>query len=102
MPHNLRNTELGPLQWSKQVETAVSTLSRVAKNRLCVARAAGQLPDTLDGGQLRTVRWQKQQGEHGAIFSKQGLEQDGVVVPGIVQHQHHARAAGASSERSRT
>jgi len=61
--------------------------------------AAGQLPDSLDGSQLRTVRRQKQQGEHGAIFPKQGLEQDRVVVPGIVQHQHHARAAGAMPQQ---
>lgn len=37
MPHNLRSTELGVLQRSKHVETAVTTASRVAKNRLCVA-----------------------------------------------------------------
>ncbi len=61
--------------------------------------AAGQLPDSLDGGQLRTVRRQKQQGEHGAIFSKQRFEQDRVVVPGIVQHQHHARVAGAMPQQ---
>ena len=61
-------------------------------------QAARQLPDALDGGQLRTVRRQKQQGEHGAIFSTQRFEQDGVVVPGIVEHQHHARVAGAMSQ----
>ncbi|MEO5864240.1 MAG: hypothetical protein ABIQ79_04280 [Nitrospiraceae bacterium] len=64
--------------------------------KLVVRRhAAGQFPDSLDGGPLRTVRRQKQQGEHDAVFSKQGLEQDRVVVPGIVQHQHqyHAHAA---------
>jgi len=38
LPHNLRNTELGVLQRSKHRATAVSTSSKVAKNRLCVAR----------------------------------------------------------------
>jgi len=61
--------------------------------------AAGKLPDALDGGQLRTVRRQKQEGEHGAIFSKQGLEQDRVVVSGIVQHQYHARATRAMPQQ---
>ena len=46
--------------------------------------AAGQLPDPLDGCQLRTVRWQKQQGEYGAVFPQQGLEKYCVVVPGVV------------------
>lgn len=64
-----------------------------------MSHAAGQLPDTLDGGQLRTVRRQKQQGEHGAIFSEQGLEQNRVVVPGIVQHNHHALAVGAMPQQ---
>ena len=62
-------------------------------------QAAGELPDALDGGQLRTVQRQKQQGEHGAIFSKQGREQDRVVVPGIVQHQYPARAARAMPQQ---
>lgn len=61
--------------------------------------SAGQLPDALDGGQLRAVRRQKQQGEYGAIFSKEGLEQDRVVVPSIVQHQHHARVVGAMPQQ---
>ena len=38
LPHNLRNTELGVLQRSKHRATAVSTSSKVAKNRFCVAR----------------------------------------------------------------
>jgi hypothetical protein len=48
MPHNLRSTELGFLQRSKHVETAVSTSSKVAKNRLCVAmrRASFQTRST--------------------------------------------------------
>jgi len=48
MPHNLRSTELGVLQRSKHVETAVSTSSKVAKNRLCVAmrRASFQTRST--------------------------------------------------------
>jgi hypothetical protein len=37
MPHSLRNTEFGFLQWSKHVATAVSNSPRVAKKRLCVA-----------------------------------------------------------------
>lgn len=53
-------------------------------------QAAGQLPDSLNGGQLRTVRRQEQQGEHGRMFLKQRFEQNRVVVSGIVQH--HARA----------
>src|SRR4029077_14793973 len=46
MPHNLRSTAFGFLQRSKHVETAVSTSSKVAKNRLCVAmrRASFQTP----------------------------------------------------------
>src|SRR5512140_1386255 len=48
MPHNLRSTELGFLQRSKHVATAVSTSSKVTKNRLCVAmrRASFQTRST--------------------------------------------------------
>ncbi len=48
MPHHLRSTELGVLQRSKHVETAVSPSSKVAKNRLCVAmrRASFQTRST--------------------------------------------------------
>jgi hypothetical protein len=99
MPHNLRSTELGVLQRSKHVETAVSTSFRVAKKRLCVARRRASFQTRSMGGQLRTVRRQKQHGEHGAICSKYGLEQDRVVVSGIVQRQHHARAVGAMPQQ---
>lgn len=63
------------------------------------SHAAGQFPDSLDGCQLWTVRRQKQQGEHGAIFPKQGFEKDSVVVLGIVQHNHHALAARAMPQK---
>ena len=72
MPHNLRSTELGVLQ------------------RVEVRGDGGHYG--VQGGEKPV---QKQQGAHGAICSKQGLEQDRVVGSGIVQYQHHARATRA-------
>jgi hypothetical protein len=54
MPHNLRSSELGVLQRSKHVQTAVSTASRVAKNRLCVTLWWARLVAALDA---ITDRW---------------------------------------------
>ena len=58
-------------------------------------QAAGWLPNSIDGGQLRSVRRQKEQGEEGAVFAKQWFEPDRVMIPGIVQHQDDTRVAGA-------
>jgi hypothetical protein len=72
MPHNLRSTELGFLQRSKHVETAVSTASKVAKNRLCVAmrRASFQTRSTgascgLYGGRNSRVSTARYVRRHG-------------------------------------
>lgn len=79
MPHHLRSTELDVLQRSKHVETAVSTSSKVAKNRLCVAMRRASFQTRSMGASCGLYGGRNKQGEHGAICSKQRLEQDRVV-----------------------
>ena len=99
MPHNLRSTELGVLQRSKHVETAVSTSSKVAKNRLCVARRRASFQTRSTGASCGLYGGRNSRVSTARYFRSNGLEQDRVVVPGIVQHQHHARVAGAMPQQ---
>jgi hypothetical protein len=74
-------------------------VAQVGEEAVVRSQAAGQLPYSFDGRQLWAVWREKQQAEHGAIFSKQRLEEYGMVVPGVVEHDHHALAARTMSQK---
>lgn len=61
--------------------------------------APGEFPHPLDRGELRRVRRQEQQREDPSVLAPQWRQQDGMVVPGIVQHDHHALPARAMPQQ---
>ena len=61
--------------------------------------ASGQFPNPLDGSQLRTVWRQEQQSQDSAVFLQHGCQQNGVVVSGVVERDHHALAARAMAQQ---
>ena len=59
---------------------------------------AGQLPDTLDRIQVRTVGREESTGEPLPVRGEKRLEQRGVMVPGIVQHENEPVVGAAMPE----
>lgn len=61
---------------------------------------AGELPNPLDGIEFGTVWRQEHERNHLAVRVQPGLEQTGVVVLGVVQHQDKALATGTVFEQA--
>jgi hypothetical protein len=53
------------------------------------AKATNQLPDSLDGIELRAVRREKVKAQAMAMLIQPGLEQAGVMPPGVVENYDH-------------
>ena len=62
-------------------------------------QSSGELPHPLDGSELRRVRWQEQQRQDAPVLAQQRGQQDGVVVPGVVQHDDHPLAMRTMSQQ---
>ena len=52
------------------------------------AKPSGQLPDPLDGCQLRTVRWKKQKLQVCSVLVQERGQDYSVMVASVVQHEN--------------
>ena len=57
-----------------------------------------KLPEPLDRIELGAVGRKKYQSEHATVLGEHGFERTGMVVPGVVEHDHHALAAGPMAQ----
>ena len=92
MQHKRCSTLFGRRQRSKQALTALSTSGSVAKYRLCVARRRVSFQTRsigascgLYGGRNNSFRFRS--------VAAQKWGQDRVMIPSVVQYQHHAPSA---------
>ena len=60
----------------------------------------GEFPDSLDGRELRAVRWEEKQFEAVPVPTQIRPEQLGVVVAGVVQDDDHFHAPRPPAERN--
>jgi len=88
MPHSLRKTEFGLPPLVKARLNGNLYLFQGAKVPVVRGQPARQLPDTLNGRKLRTVWRQEQQFEVRLLLFQARLEQLGMRIPGIVEHDY--------------
>ncbi len=99
MPHNLRSTALGVLQRSKHVEMAVSTSSRVAKNRLCITMRRASFQTRSMGASCGLYGGRNSRVSTARYFRSKGLSRIAWWYRALSSTSTNARVVGAMPQQ---